>query len=133
MEDKYYTPEKDSIELQWEWQKQKWGEDEWIKEELGKTTGRLPDFVSAHDEDFNDIKYRCKYIDIIDIQECGWEYEEEKIDFFTPDGKYRLYNISGYEQIVISIWSGGWQTVFSGEIKNKSELLFIQKRLGINP
>tara|TARA_R110002020_G_scaffold90584_7_gene220655 strand:- start:31429 stop:31815 length:387 start_codon:yes stop_codon:yes gene_type:complete len=124
--DKYYTPEAGELTIGME------------VELLHSTNGWVkyinPDIKPL---DANSLKegVRVKYLDREDIESLGWEYYKthpgtEEMEF--EKGEYELTydpNFRGKQYLRIAM--EGDVTLFSGTIKNKSELINQLKRCGI--
>ena len=137
MSDKHYTPEISEFHFGFEyeiyedfdhlpkksWHKQIYGTDGHNPEQIG--------FVSLNHLD----KFRVKYLDRKDIEECGFEFIPDqplpryKIQIgSTKDGHFEL--IQSFHNIV-KIMQGYEWVRFYGTIKNKSEFKKILKQVGI--
>lgn len=90
----------------------------------------------------NGIKTKVKYLNKEDIESCGWKYvkthpgitesffemtKEDPIDSLGLD-----YDSESHYLRIYDTQFGQDNTFFSGEIKNKSELVKLMKQLNIN-
>lgn len=131
--DKYYTPEAEdlNIGLIIEHLTDK---GEWAKETI-KCFMLNYNVVDLSWFEKNKHKIRVKKLDILDIEEAGWEYSkssEHKVDYFTKDKHYLIFSQSK-QRIVIGVYSdrGHTDTAFIGTILNFNELVKIMKMVGI--
>ncbi len=139
MKEKYYTPEIEEFCVGLEFEMDDtWGgwkklvlTDEMLKGNvmigLGSGNERVPYYH----------KTRVKYLDREDIESLGWEYIKthagtEQMEF--EKGEYLLSydpDFRGRQWLHIEVNGDGDTTLFSGTIKNKSELINQLKRCGI--
>lgn len=129
---KYYTPEIEEFHVGFEYERCDDGYD-WIKDSYPRAAEhiKLKNFLSYT---------RVKYLDREDIESEAWEYKKDRgmsenngIMFIKPQkefaqGFYKLRYWMNTNRISIEAVQG---TVFSGTIKNKSELKKLLKQLEI--
>ena len=148
MENKYYTPEIEEFHVGFECEFIGDRRTNWIKCVIDWMN---INFITTFRE-LAENKYRVKYLDREDIEELGWENRsviniwsenDEIIDGFSlsageTDTYVLLYdestNVLGiYLQRIYNEASGNWSEyiMFSGTIKNKSELKKLMVQLGI--
>jgi len=90
-----------------------------------------------HTQKLNVDKFRVKYLDKEDIESLGFSYYKthpgmEQMEF--DKGEYELTynpNFKGKQWLRINLEGEGDVTLFSGSIKNKSELKVLLKQLNI--
>ncbi|AGO48994.1 hypothetical protein N356_gp101 [Cellulophaga phage phi14:2] len=131
---KYYTPEIEEFHIgfEYEWLDDEEGGDNWIK-------ANTPTTIEL--EGYEDITYglRVKYLDKEDIESLG--FKEDTLHFYSKHQKEGV--VLYIEKIVLTnennfwykIWlkhpSYGNSTIYSGSIKNKSELKKLLKQLNV--
>jgi hypothetical protein len=122
---KYYIPEIEEFHVGFEYEYNNNGN--WIEV-------KMPWLV----KDFDLKDTRVKYLDKSDIESSGFilgKYDSQSFSLFLSDKiiitkEIRLYQC-GTKIIIHEIDNGKQLNLYSGIIKNKSELSFILKRLGI--
>lgn len=106
MDNKYYTPELGEFKLNFEYELMGEKATVWRKEKFN---------FSDAEHYFNTyFRTRVKCLDNSDIKECGWK-------------------VWGHTDIKALGSIDHFDLIHKGEIKNKSELLFLMKRLHITP
>jgi hypothetical protein len=130
MEDKYYEPEIEEFHVgfeyeifeDWdyypekEWHKQVYGLDGDNQENIG--------YVSSPMD-----RFRVKYLDREDIESFGFVKSSGDRDFEYPNKHYQLEILKN--DLIYITSNYGVTTLFSGIIKNKSELKRILKQIGV--
>lgn len=132
---KYYTPtiEEFHIGFEYEWLNEN---SDWVKEET-------PTEISINGFDEQVYGLRVKYLDKEDIESLGFKYEKTHAgtteSFYIKDTFDNIYDYIGldydtdinYLRIYFCNTEGD-NTLFQGNIKNKSELIKVLKMIGIN-
>lgn len=131
MDNKYYIPEFSEFHhgFNYEWKKKDWTE--FMPATLAN---RIPD-EHDHDENFNPIEYRVKYLDSQDISDCGWKlWGHSDLKALGQIDHYDIIKQGEHTYLIRDINYDDLSSrgIFEGEIKNKSELIFLMKRLHIN-
>ena len=143
MENKYYTPSieefhvgfeyeiyESNINREYIWKKQIF-EEFTFESEINTYDGEMPFNVG-----FSEKRIRVKYLDSDDIESLGFvdpQYFKDADYFGYTKGNIRLYLLPSHDGIkVTKIDQFGlkWD-LFSGDIKNKSELKVLLKQIGI--
>ena len=81
---------------------------------------------------------RIKYLDREDIESLGFKYKDVYRDGGTIEFKSLTHNLKYYRDNIIAnspnkiIINNGKIVVFEGDVKNKSELVNLMNKLGIN-
>jgi hypothetical protein len=137
MKEKYYSPTLEEFHVNTEYEV-KDGKGNWNK---------CNDFSNAYDyedsslygliKDLEKGNIRIKHLDREDIESLDWKYYKthpgtEQMEF--EKGEYLLSydpDFHGKQWLHIEVNGGGDTTLFSGTIKNKSELINQLKRCGI--
>ena len=128
MENKYYQPDISEFHIGFDYEV-KYKNGEWKKECLNDELSSLRFIDFKLKKEPNSI--RVKYLDKEDIESLGWKMDSIYSHKYKDDF-YIEYNskISIHED-TIEI-KNNQQTLFSGYIKNKSELKKLMKQLDIN-
>lgn len=117
--DKYYTPkiEEFHIGFEYEWLDD---DDKWIKETSP---------IEITKEGFDEQTYglRVKYLDKEDIESLGFVKWIDRENYDLEE-----YQLHKNNNLNISIYDDASNLIFIGDIKNKSELKKLLKRLNIN-
>jgi len=143
MERKYYVPTIDEFFVGFEFE---WKND--CQKNVFETTITDPDIILIALGDYEHQSkeyilnhYRVKYLDIQDIEDCGFNYKIDcKDDRFIFSSKFKHYSDKNYN-LLYSI-RNNWAIIFVGEvseaktsfagfIKNKSELNKLMQMLNI--
>lgn len=139
---KYYTPDKSEYHIGFEYQsltdpRQPEKDIAWSDEELRTEVDMMNVFKYMIEDDF--MEHRCKFLDKEDISEIGFEASFDEPDEwfhkFKGDNDTQLYFDDKETNLELGIGISIYhetQMVFSGYIKNKSELKFILTLLGIH-
>ena len=141
-EEKYYTPEIEEFHVGFEYEafhNKEWffaeGADHWVKCKVNFGTDIL---TISYTVNHGFVRVKC--LDKSDIESLGWEYKEDRgmseangLMFVKPQkafaqGFYKLRFWKNTNRFSIEAVQG---TLFSGTIKNKSELKKLLKQLGI--
>lgn len=131
---KYYTPDKSEYHIGFEYQsltdpRQPEKDIAWSDEELRTEVDMMNLFKYMIVDDF--MEHRCKFLDKEDIESFGFIHDR---GYIYNLGQYRLHFIQPDNELdIIHIYDNesNDDTIFLGNIKNKSEFKFILKRLGI--
>ena len=131
---KYYTPLIEEFHIGFEYQsltdpRQPEKDIAWSDEELRTEVDMMNVFKYMIEDDF--MEHRCKFLDKEDIESFGFIHDRGYMYNF---GQYRLHFIQPDNELdIIHIYDNesNDDTIFLGNIKNKSEFKFILKRLGI--
>lgn len=140
MENKYYTPEISEFHVGFECER--FVDGDWQKIVMSVNFLSLEDI----DEEISLNEIRVKYLDREDIENCGWSFEQQyggtqKLNFNKDMGGTDMLGISSdlfldynleNNHTLISYYGDGDVTIFTGTIKNKSELIRIMKQTGIS-
>lgn len=139
---KYYTPSIAEFHIGFEFEYCPLFKDEWIKKVLEPTKRGLSKLVETYedypDDSLADEMYRVKYLDKTDIEELGFEESfDEPGEWFwkyKDNMDIQLYfdDKHGNKDQGIGVTIYNDTIVFSGYIKNKSELKVLLKQLEIN-
>ena len=139
MEEKYYTPAIEEFHVGFECEVYNGGLDQWEYYLVSNKSWSSNGMWKALRDELE--HFRVKYLDRIDVEELEWVFrrEDEFHQFFLKDGM-RLALSKSNINIIIEIFNEVGEeefthrlgTVFSGSIKNKSELKVLLKQLGIN-
>lgn len=150
-EDKYYTPELTELTVDFEYEVKYLSGNLLRKEDTKEEWIKINDFTNAYDyedsclygfiKDLEKGNIRVKYLDSSDIESLGFTYknnvfksnktyfgigtgDDKKliIELFSPDGILDIYFLEN---------RGSQETLFSGKIKNISELRKLLKQLNI--
>lgn len=134
MENKYYTPEIEEFCVGFEVEVNQidsnWKSYGWEKEVIRE------DFNFKLASDYIGL-YRVKHLDKEDIERLGWKFISEPYDkYFKLNENYSLYLEPEDKKNVRIIYTNDWgdisHPIFSGTIKNKSELRKLMQQLNIN-
>ena len=131
---KYYTPDISEYHIGFEYQsltdpRQPEKDIAWSDEELRTEVDMMNVFKYMIEDDF--MEHRCKFLDKEDIESFGFIHDRS---YMFNLGQYRLHFIQPDNELdIIHIYDNesNDDTIFLGNIKNKSEFKFILKRLGI--
>lgn len=118
---KYYTPELEEFHIGFEYEIHYDDGDHWGKQicEYGMTRYEY-EHLSNH------RPLRVKYLDEDDIKELSWKRDSGNKDFILDEYQLELID----DKVLISS-EYGFDTLFWGTIKNKSELKKLMSQLGI--
>lgn len=125
-ENKYYPPELSEFHIGFEYEVQNKENGQWEKFDMG-----IIDWSDEYRKEIEDGLTRVKYLDKSDIESFGFNKTEWKS---TAIYKKDHYLLSWFDNEAISIDEFLTEIphqIFRGFIKNKSELKFILKRIGI--
>jgi len=136
MENKYYTPNIEEIyvgfELEWQ---SKIRKETWNKQicDVDLIAIFYDDYEHADEEEPFDQRFRVKYIDKEDIESLGFHKHKKEYWLYQDNSIIILTIIEDtYISITENYGPGYENTLFKGNIKNKSELKVLLKQLGIN-
>lgn len=128
MDNKYYTPEIEEFHIGFEYE-YFYKNSSWVKHTL-KTKADLTLCIEETEEDL----IRVKYLDKEDIESLGFK---EYVHSYGTDFRNQTHKIAwwwnnkGIEIRIITESGIGEKCVFSGVVKNKSELKRLLKQLNI--
>ena len=147
---KYYVPEIEEFRVGFEYERM--NGDKWEKDELGKTDC-FGTHARGYENEFEEIcmgirSVRVKYLDSQDIEELGFTLKHKVVDlWFEKEGTFESPAKETYLYSKIFINYGLHDRyckirakyasdndeieLFRGTILNKSELIFIFKRIGV--
>lgn len=138
---KYYTPDitEFCVGFEYEWSREGEGATDWTKSIMANGTGPIGDLDA-----WIINKYRVKYLDSSDIEELGFTRDKlldkfDKTSYRKDDICINLYHDNTYHRGNVEIKQvydvdcipGRVRTLFSGDIKNKTELKKLLTQLGI--
>jgi hypothetical protein len=140
MENKYYTPELEEFHVGFEYEVMIPEKNLWSNEifHLNDSHINLIKYVKLQDE-FTKNKIRVKHLDIEDIDSLGWDCDLNSTGRYEYKD-YMLYNFNNSNTFTIKAKRGfvkygqafvGFDVLFEGIIKNKSELKKLMKQLNI--
>jgi len=135
-EAKYYTPSIEEFHVGFEYEYSEYGRKIWINE-----TADADDVLLAfstyeeHNEEFANT-YRVKLLDKEDIESLGFDGYEPPREYnhswkYKGSKEPKLYVWFNNPIPVVRVYGNFPQTLFQGEIKNKSELKRLIAQLGI--
>lgn len=124
-ENKYYTPKIEEFCVGFEFEFET-GTEGWKKFQFNKNRATQ---LLMNVEDFSH-QFRVKYLDKEDVESLGWECYDGDMQIYNIQIGFDLYGLylSNYNMLRITKESN---TLFKGEIKNKSELKKLIQQLGI--
>ncbi len=134
-ENKYYVPQIEEFHIGFEYEllKKKSVYDKEWRFDIIKRIFDIKTVSNSHDWarfniDLEDKEIRVKYLDQSDIESLGWRFGEICFNdyklFFVIDKEDKSENIAIYQESLKRM-------LFTGNIKNKSELKKLHKQLGI--
>lgn len=137
MNSKYYTPTIEEFHVEFEFEVQGLKDNEVIWQSISAKNISALTLVDR-------MTTRVKYLDKEDIEECGWKFVEksdilkfkqkEPYDYKGTEHEV-FWNLWFYDDNRVIIHNGllydSEVTLFTGRIKNKSELKRLMKQLGI--
>jgi hypothetical protein len=137
MENRYYTPEREEVHVGFEYEAKKY-KDIWAK----YTYGVLDSFLYIQ-IGLDPLYVRVKYLDKEDIESLGWEsfgrdswmttFEDlqQGCSFRLSDNNNDKWLLDYNNKDLITIYNYNADIVFTGKIKNKSELKKLMNQLEI--
>lgn len=142
---KYYTPQIEEFYIGFEYEYKNShisSNGEWYDSWELKTLESFKDLYDFIDGTLLDIQQdiRVKHLDREDIEECGWWFDDENGNRAEIEGGGYILFIQNNRDILIKQeykynrkenYYIGFNTLFDGTIKNKSELKRIMKIVGI--
>jgi hypothetical protein len=136
---KYYTPDESEYHIGFEYQsltdpRQPENDIAWSNESIDNVQELRDVCKYIIEDDF--LEHRVKYLDKSDIESFGFKLKNNVLDIFINERFYINWFDSQKKPEVLGIYaydkSIDYESqLFRGIIKNKSELSFILKRLGI--
>lgn len=131
MENKYYTPTKEEFHIGFEYSCLVYKGNVWRDD---MRFGEIDDTDTKEIvEDIELGRIRVKYLDVADIESLGFKCNGDDLRFCGTRGEITVQQCTySYCARGLGVWitKGDVITLFSGEIKNKSELKKVLKQIG---
>lgn len=133
----YYTPDIDSFHVGFEYEWSEEGRKIWIDEIANQDDVLLAYSCYEETPEIYSNEYRVKYLDALDIESLDWEAYNIGTGVYKKYINEQLVHLINYREnfsdtsLVKIMLPDTKETLFYGEIKNKSELKQILKMINI--